>query len=242
MLQFHIEKLYIQSEIKRDRVSIRQEGTKSKCQVFTEENWMKSVLGLNILLKSPSDALHTSQGVKVFCFWKEILKNMWIWTFFDSARNVCVITGSIFGICNDLGGFVCHWLICMIVISACSMNLGWVGRASDCSASVACPFAAACAVIALYFVTQTIFLSQILRFWTWSIVLSLSENAVFLDKDRAVDNIQKHNIHTNVTLSWTFRSYLFSYQIVLYSVTLYQHSCICIVVNLLVIIFCCRLW
>jgi hypothetical protein len=31
---------------------------------------------------------------------------------------------------------------------------------------------------------------------------------VFLDKDRTMDNVQKHNICTNVPSSQTFRSYL----------------------------------
>jgi hypothetical protein len=33
---------------------------------------------------------------------------------------------------------------------------------------------------------------------------------VFLDKDRTMDNVQQHNIFTNVPSSQTFRSYLLS--------------------------------
>jgi hypothetical protein len=37
---------------------------------------------------------------------------------------------------------------------------------------------------------------------------------VFLDKDRTMDNVQKHNICTNVPSSQTFRSYLLLYEFV----------------------------
>jgi hypothetical protein len=95
----------------------------------------------------------------------------------------------------------------MHIIFTGNMHLGWVGRASDCSASVACPIVAGCAMIELYFVTQTIFLPQILCFWMLSIVLSLSKSTVYLDKDRMMDNVQKHYIYTDVPSSQTFRSY-----------------------------------
>jgi hypothetical protein len=36
---------------------------------------------------------------------------------------------------------------------------------------------------------------------------------VFLDKDRTMDNVQQHNICTNVPLSQTFRSYLDSWSL-----------------------------
>jgi hypothetical protein len=67
---------------------------------------------------------------------------------------------------------------------------------------------------------------QVLCFWTFSIILSVSKHlktetecslqkivfwkinkTVFLDKDRMMENVQKYNICTNVPLSQTFRSY-----------------------------------
>jgi hypothetical protein len=64
---------------------------------------------------------------------------------------------------------------------------------------------------------QIMQLEQILCFWTLSIVMSLSKNRPvywnllkytgrFLDKDKTMDNVQKHNICTNVPSSQNFRS------------------------------------
>jgi hypothetical protein len=36
-------------------------------------------------------------------------------------------------------------------------------------------------------------------------------NLAFLNKNKMMDNVQKHNICINITSSLTFRSYLFSY-------------------------------
>jgi hypothetical protein len=90
---------------------------------------MKSVLGLNILLRNPiADTQQRRLVLNVpgfsfmFAVFLERNSSSWTLTFYRDARDVFMTAGNISGICYCLGGFLCTLFSCGLVKHIAGLN------------------------------------------------------------------------------------------------------------------------